>query len=160
MESEFSICVSQALEIWNSGLPWVSAIFWLSSATSRVVIPRRARRSLSTSLGGCEFMKCSYYRKGARLGTASTARCGLISRFCCDPGGKVASIRIRAGGRRRRRRRVREQYRHGIECLRQRDGRSAFRQEVHGGPTRLSAAHPACLAPNPSAPQRLKRRQR
>src|SRR5262249_31784801 len=69
-------------------LLWVSAIFWLSSATSRVVIPRRARRSLSTSLGGCEFMKCSYYRKGARLGTASTARCGLISRFCCDPGAR------------------------------------------------------------------------
>src|SRR5712664_2555716 len=50
-ESEFSICVSQALEIWYSGLCSALAIFWLNSATSRVVMPSRSRSSFSCSLG-------------------------------------------------------------------------------------------------------------
>src|SRR5882724_8128686 len=50
-ESEFSICVSQALEIWYSGLCSALAIFWLNSATSRVVMPSRRRSSFSCSLG-------------------------------------------------------------------------------------------------------------
>src|ERR1700749_540279 len=51
-ESEFSICVSHAFEMWNSELSSASAIRWLNSATSRVVIPKRLRISLSCSLGG------------------------------------------------------------------------------------------------------------
>src|SRR6266436_40523 len=50
-ESEFSICVSHALEIWNSRLCSELAIFWLNSATSRVVMPSRSRSSFSCSLG-------------------------------------------------------------------------------------------------------------
>src|SRR5204862_4937089 len=57
-ESEFSICVSHALEIWNSGLPSASAMRWLNSATSRVVIPSRERRSFSCSLGGGVVTAC------------------------------------------------------------------------------------------------------
>src|SRR6267378_4288941 len=50
-ESECSLCVSHALEIWNSRLCSELAIFWLNSATSRVVMPRRSRSSFSCSLG-------------------------------------------------------------------------------------------------------------
>src|SRR5882762_10014026 len=57
-ESEFSICVSHALEIWNSVLPSTSAMRWLNSATSRVVMPRRERRSFSCSLGGVASTAC------------------------------------------------------------------------------------------------------
>src|ERR1700675_2504915 len=50
-ESEFSICVSHALEIWNSVLPSASAMRWLNSATSRVVIHSLVRMSFNWSLG-------------------------------------------------------------------------------------------------------------
>src|SRR6267143_1868149 len=47
--SEFSISVSQGLEMLNSTLPSDSAIFWLSSVTSRVVIRSLERISFSCS---------------------------------------------------------------------------------------------------------------
>src|SRR6267143_103193 len=78
-ESEFSICVSHALEIWNSRLCSELAIFWLNSATSRVVMPNRRRSSFSCSLGSwvvtASYLTSSslewrwsdlYQRKGAR----------------------------------------------------------------------------------------------
>src|SRR5713226_9751297 len=49
IESEFSISVSQGSEILNSIFPSDTAIFWLSSVTSRVVIPSRERISFSCS---------------------------------------------------------------------------------------------------------------
>src|SRR5882762_9257241 len=49
IDSEFSISVSHALEMWNSSFPSESIIFWLRSVTSRVVIPSRKRSSFSCS---------------------------------------------------------------------------------------------------------------
>src|SRR5579862_2767705 len=48
-ELEFSTCVSHAFEIEYSELLSVSASFWLSSATSRVVMPSLARISFNCS---------------------------------------------------------------------------------------------------------------
>src|SRR5271155_3066375 len=53
-ELEFSSCESHGFEIANSGFLSDSAIFWLSSATSRTVIPRRNRISRSCSPGFLE----------------------------------------------------------------------------------------------------------
>src|SRR6266478_6449000 len=49
IDSEFSISVSHALEMWNSSFPSESTIFWLRSVTSRVVMPSRKRSSFSCS---------------------------------------------------------------------------------------------------------------
>src|SRR6267154_2693515 len=51
-EFVFSSLVSQLFETKNSGFPCASAILWLCSSTSRTVIPKRARNSLSV-LPGC-----------------------------------------------------------------------------------------------------------
>src|ERR1700682_565454 len=80
MESEFSIWVSQALDIWNSGLPSACAIFWLSSATSRVVIPRRARKSFNCSLGGNGVTVCPYYLN--HMGIILKYAQGQTGRYC------------------------------------------------------------------------------
>src|SRR5579871_448685 len=49
VDSSFSIWIRRACETENSSLPSASAIFRLSSATSRVVRPRRERSCFSRS---------------------------------------------------------------------------------------------------------------
>src|SRR5947207_4113769 len=55
-------------------------------------MPRRARKSLSSSLGGCEFIEGSYYRKDAGLGTASQASAGSLPIFMRALGARQASL--------------------------------------------------------------------
>src|SRR5215468_9388159 len=68
-EVEFSTCVSQAFEMAYSGLFSVSARRWLSTATSRVVIPNLERISFSCSDGfGGSMLTPSVPQMGGKQG--------------------------------------------------------------------------------------------